>query len=167
MPNRKYLEFGSANVHLPMEMIGLDRHHHEHLYRTLTKKDRLSRHNGIPSIRLSTHKGNRAIKAVKGKLITLNKKIKEVKAAALHHKSKVHEVHAAHAEVKMAVMEHKKRGRKPLSEEQKEIKAHAKREAMAHKKAAKTLEKNAKKEAKAAHKASLPKKRRGRPAFIF
>ena len=162
----KYLEYGSASLQVPSLMAGFDSHHHQHLYPTLTKKGFLSHHGKVSAVKLSTRARGNHIKAVKGALVKVEKKQKQVKAKVLKHKASGLAVKKAIVEVKQAVAEVKikaKRGRKPLSSEEKAEKLRLKKASNDLRKA----ENKAKREANKAEKLSKKKistgKPRGRP----
>ena len=119
--SKTYLEYGSAGLEVPSIMVGFDKRHHEHLYNTLTKKGKLSHHNGIDAVKLGTKTRGNHIKAIKGALVNVVKKEKKVRAKVIKHHATALAVEGAKVELKEAhhELQHKKRGRKALSPEEK------------------------------------------------
>lgn len=165
----KYLEYGSASLEVPPLMVGYDKKHHKHLYKTLTKKGLLSHHGKVSAVKLNTKPRGNHIKAVKGALVNVEKKQKQVKAKVLKHKASGIAVQKAIVDVKQAVAEVKikaKRGRKPMSAEQKAEKLRLKKASNELKKAENKVKREAKKADKQAKKKISIGKPRGRPRKI-
>jgi hypothetical protein len=166
----RYLEYGSAKLQLPKFMVGMDKKGQAHLYPSLTPKGHLSVHGGVDAIGLETKTRGAHIKAVKGTLANYTEKVKKVAKKTAKAKTAIAEVASAQAELAVAAHQVKTRGRKKLTEEEKQRRAElrkqekkAKKEAEKQaKKAEKEAEKQAKKAEKQAQKAAAPKKTRTR-----
>ena len=137
----RYLEYGSAKVQLPEFMVGMDKKGQAHLYPSLTPKGHLSVHGGVDAIGLETKTKGAHVKAIKGTLANYTKKATKAAKKTVKAHAAIAEANTAQAELATAAHEVKTRGRKRLSEEEKQRRANLKEQ----EKQAKLNERNKKK----------------------
>lgn len=178
MKGKRYLEYGSATLQVPPKMIGYDKQHQPHLYKTLTKEGFLSHHGKKSAIKLLTiDKGNK-IKAIKGSINKLDNSKKRVRKTVQNLKTSMDKANKAIKNIQynkddlndlktkltasvtandmlndlfptaVNSIPPRRRGRKPISIET----INARNEAKKAAKEAKTLEREAKKQQKIAEK---------------